>query len=207
MTVKKTTVKRGRKFEQVITGARTIFLRDGFEGASVDDIAREASVSKATLYSYFSDKRTLFTETAMIEAQRQTENYEQNIDMSLPPVDILTAAGRKLQDYMLSEFGMAMYRIAVAEAERFPEFAERYYGSGPQLARDTLAGYLEICIERGELAIPDVTLAAGQFMELCKVCAVTKCTFCPPSDLSKAERHAIIDSAVAMFMSHYGVTK
>ena len=42
-------VTRGRKFLQVLEGARTIFLRDGFEGASVDDIARTAGVSKATL--------------------------------------------------------------------------------------------------------------------------------------------------------------
>ncbi len=49
------TVKRGRKFDQVLQGAREIFMSDGFEGASVDDIARAAGVSKATLYSYFPD--------------------------------------------------------------------------------------------------------------------------------------------------------
>ena len=53
-------IKKGRKFDQVIEGARTVFMRDGYEGASVDDIAREAGVSKATLYSYFPDKRVLF---------------------------------------------------------------------------------------------------------------------------------------------------
>jgi hypothetical protein len=41
------TIRRGRKFDQVIDGARVIFLRDEFERASVDDIAREAGVSKA----------------------------------------------------------------------------------------------------------------------------------------------------------------
>ena len=60
-------VKQGRKFDQVLDGARKVFMRDGFEGASVDDIAREACVSKATLYSYFPDKRLLF-----IEVQRSS---------------------------------------------------------------------------------------------------------------------------------------
>ena len=60
-------VRTGRKFDQVLEGARTIFLAVGFEGASVDDIAREAGVSKATLYSYFPDKRLLFTEVARTE--------------------------------------------------------------------------------------------------------------------------------------------
>ncbi len=51
MTAAPQDIRRGRKFEQVLAGARDIFLRDGFDGASVDDIARAAGVSKATLYS------------------------------------------------------------------------------------------------------------------------------------------------------------
>ena len=56
-------IKRGRKFDQVLEGARTVFMRDGFEGANVDDIAASAGVSKATLYSYFPDKRVLLQYT------------------------------------------------------------------------------------------------------------------------------------------------
>ncbi|WP_372674886.1 TetR/AcrR family transcriptional regulator, partial [Aquicoccus sp.] len=48
--------RSGRKFDQVLEGARKVFMADGFERASVDDIARAAGVSKATLYSYFPDK-------------------------------------------------------------------------------------------------------------------------------------------------------
>ncbi|MEZ5686188.1 MAG: helix-turn-helix domain-containing protein, partial [Paracoccaceae bacterium] len=66
-------IRKGRKFDQVLEGARAVFLRDGFEGASVDDIAREAGVSKATLYSYFPDKRLLFMEVAKCECARQAD--------------------------------------------------------------------------------------------------------------------------------------
>ena len=59
-----TVVRTGRKFDQVLAGAREVFMADGFEGASVDDIARAAGVSKATLYSYFPDKKLLFMEVA-----------------------------------------------------------------------------------------------------------------------------------------------
>ena len=71
----RSTIKKGRKFDQVVEGARTVFLRDGFEGASVDDIAREANVSKATLYSYFPDKRVLFLEIASQETHRQADAF------------------------------------------------------------------------------------------------------------------------------------
>ena len=60
-------VRKGRKFDQVLEGARSVFMADGFEGASVDDIARAAGVSKAPLYSYFPDKRLLCVEVATQE--------------------------------------------------------------------------------------------------------------------------------------------
>ena len=66
-----TILRTGRKFDQVLKGARDVFMADGFEGASVDDIARAAGVSKATLYSYFPDKRLLFMEVARNECARQ----------------------------------------------------------------------------------------------------------------------------------------
>ncbi|HCI98964.1 MAG TPA: TetR/AcrR family transcriptional regulator, partial [Sulfitobacter sp.] len=51
---------RNSKADDVLRGARTIFLRCGFEGASVDAIAEEANVSKATLYAHSPSKERLF---------------------------------------------------------------------------------------------------------------------------------------------------
>ena len=48
-------INKGRKYQQVISGARSIFLSEGFEAANMDAIAQTAKVSKATLYSYFPD--------------------------------------------------------------------------------------------------------------------------------------------------------
>ena len=56
------------KCAQVLEGARKVFMDRGYEGASVDEIARAAGTSKATLYSYFPDKRQLF------EAVMQTQS-------------------------------------------------------------------------------------------------------------------------------------
>ena len=83
MTVATMAIRKGRKFDQVLDGARQVFLTDGFEGASVDEIARAANVSKATLYSYFPDKRLLFMEVATTECQRQARDAQvtrQNTD-------------------------------------------------------------------------------------------------------------------------------
>ena len=205
LSIEPSKIKRGRKFEQVVAGARSVFLREGFEGASVDEIAREASVSKATLYSYFPDKRVLFVEIALREALRQAEAYDEQVDLNLPPDVLLPIAGRKLLDFMLSDLGQALYRVAVGESERFPEIGRKFYENGPKLVRDRISEYLSQAAARGELRIDDFDLAAEQFAELCKVRAVTLCAFQPRVCVDADERDNIIRSAVAMFLSHYGV--
>ena len=48
------------KRRQIMEGARTVFLASGFDGASMNDIARAPGVSKGTLYAYFESKYELF---------------------------------------------------------------------------------------------------------------------------------------------------
>ncbi len=93
MTATQDMVRKGRKFDQVLDGARKVFMADGFEGASVDEIARVAAVSKATLYSYFPDKRLLFMEVARTECQRQAAHAMDSIDMAAPPRIVLGRPG------------------------------------------------------------------------------------------------------------------
>lgn len=197
-------IRRGRKFDQVLDGARDIFLRDGFDGASVDDIARAAGVSKATLYSYFPDKRLLFLEVAKAECRRQADEAEALIDDSAPVAEVLRLAAERILAFAQSEFGQRMFRMCVAEAERFPTLGHEFYHSGPVMIRDRIARYLAKTVERGDLRIDDINLAADQFTQLCKadlhdrlIFGVAEC--CAPRDVAR-----VIDGAVTMFMARYG---
>ena len=204
MSAHTTEIKRGRKFDQVIDGARAVFLRDGFEGASVDDIAREAGVSKATLYSYFPDKRMLFIEIALHETQVQADAFKERMDIDVPPDVFLPAVGRKILDFVLSDFGQAVHRIAMSEGARFPEIGHKFYESGPLLIRRRLGEYFEHWIAKGVLKIDDLDLAADQFSELCKSRALITCTFLPACQFSEGEKETIVSHAVAMFLNYYG---
>src|SRR5207302_6291968 len=44
------------KRRQIVEGARRVFLAQGFDAASMGEIARSAGVSKGTLYVYFTSK-------------------------------------------------------------------------------------------------------------------------------------------------------
>jgi AcrR family transcriptional regulator len=197
-------IRKGRKFDQVLEGARTIFLRDGFDGASVDDIAREAGVSKATLYSYFPDKRLLFMEVAKSECARQADEALAAIDFRQPPKVVLSQAARQIIDFMASDLGQGIFRLCVAEGERFPELGRAFYASGPELVHRSLLGYLKLATDRGELVIDDLDLAAHLFAEMCKADLHPKLVFgvecCPAS----ADKERVIRGAVSMFLARYG---
>lgn len=200
-----TIVRTGRKFGQVLEGARQIFLSDGFDGASVDDIARAAGVSKATLYSYFPDKRLLFMEVAQTECARMAESALNVIDQTQPPRQVLTAAATQIVSFMLSEFSQRIFRICVAESDRFPELGRSFYASGPEMGQKRMSEYLNSAIERGELKIDDVKMAAEQFSELCKVKLWTRAVFGIQTEFSQAEIGEVVAHAVDMFMARYGV--
>lgn len=197
-------VTRGRKFLQVLEGARTVFLRDGFEGASVDEIARAAGVSKATLYSYFPDKRVMFVEVFRSELARETADASALIGLDLPVEQVLPFIVQMISAHIISEFGLRIYRVSVSEAERFPTLAREYYEAGPLLLRRQLISYLERCIERDELRISDVDLAADQLIELASVGIQDRALFLGPQAVDKELLQKVNASAVAMFLACYG---
>lgn len=197
-------IRTGRKFGQVLEGAREVFLADGFEGASVDDIARAAGVSKATLYSYFPDKRLLFMEVARTECERMAEATMGQIDESRPVREVLSVAANQITSFLLSSFAQRVFRICVAEGDRFPELGRAFYAAGPEMGRARMVEYLEKAVAAGTLKIDNLDMAAEQFSELCKAKLWTRAVFGIQSEFSAEETAEIADQAVETFLARYG---
>ena len=197
--------KKGRKFDQVLEGARQVFLSDGFEGASVDDIAKAANVSKATLYSYFPDKRFLFMQVAKTECARQADHAIETINMDAPVRQVLHDIALEMMEFITSQFGKRIFRICVGESDRFPELGREFYESGPMMIRNRLVEYFQKAVAKGELDITDFELAADQFHELCKADLFPRMVFNMTEEFTEAEKMRIVDGAVEMFMARYRV--
>ncbi|PJF09700.1 TetR/AcrR family transcriptional regulator [Pseudorhodobacter sp. MZDSW-24AT] len=198
-------VRRGRKFDQVLEGARAVFLRDGFDGASVDDIAREAGVSKATLYAYFPDKQLLFKEICAQECLRQADEVEAEIDPLMSVEAMLTLAGERIAGFILSDFGQNACRLIVGEGARFPELARDFYRNGPGLVHDRLVHHLHLLVQKDALQIDDVDLAAEQFIQLCKAGLMEKLVFRMDHQITAESGRRAVRGAVQMFMARYGL--
>lgn len=214
-----TQARGGRKLEQVLEGARTVFLADGFDGASVDDIARAAGVSKATLYSYFPEKRLLFLEMARHECARHSfahvyahEEAEAQVDgegaakpCKQPPAQVLGRLAINMLNVLLSDVALKIFRVCVAEAERFPELGRQFFESGSLVERDRFKTYLRAAMARGELVVDDVDMAAEQWMALIRADLFPRLACNVISDASDADRERVAQGAVQMFLARYGV--
>lgn len=197
-------VKHGRKWDQVLDGARKVFLRDGFEGASVDDIVREAGVSKATLYSYFPDKRLLFLEVAKAECKAQSEAAIARIESTGDIREALSQAAGRMVRFFMSDVGMQVYRIVVGESRRFPEIGREFYESGPAMVREVLRRFLSKAADEGKLDIDDMDLAVDQFPELCKAGLHLQLVLGLRERPSDEEIDRVVAGAVDMFLCRYG---
>lgn len=153
---------------QILQGAREAFLELGYEGTSVDDIARRAGVSKPTLYVHFGDKRAVFTAVV----KRECEAHAKQIFEIAPEPghvgEALLSIATHYIAFLLTPSTQDIFRVAVAESQRFPDLGRAFYDSGPGLGGERLAAFLRVAVERKELAIEDVNLAAHQFTELCR---------------------------------------
>jgi AcrR family transcriptional regulator len=156
------------KRRQILEGARAVFLAQGFDAASMGDIARAAKVSKGTLYVYFDSKEDLFQTIVQEECEAQAEQVFA-LDSSDHDVEaVLTRLGRDFIRFLGEPHRISSLRTVIAIAERMPELGRRFYAMGPTSGIGRVASYLEDQVKAGVLEIPDCELAAAQFLDSCK---------------------------------------
>src|SRR5271157_2565396 len=119
----------GAKRRQIMDGARTAFLSGGFDGASMNDIARAAGVSKGTLYAYFTSKDALFEAIIRAEYAQTAERlcvFKREGDARA----MLTDFGVRLMRRMAEPIHMSLARVVIAAVEKFPNVGRTFYESG-----------------------------------------------------------------------------
>jgi AcrR family transcriptional regulator len=111
--------------ERLLEAGERQFLSKGYAGASVNEIVRLAGGSLATLYSEFGSKEGLFAEIMRRRASAifdcpMMDSDELHAPKKKSARAILTLLAARLLERRLSEDSLALYRIAVSEAPRFP---------------------------------------------------------------------------------------
>ena len=193
------------KRRQIIEGARQVFMAQGFDAASMNEIARVAGVSKGTLYVYFQNKEQLFEAIVGRECREQGERI-----FALDPEDhdiegVLTRLGLGLVEFLSRPSRAPSLRTVIAISERMPEVGRQFYETGPAFGLAQLTTYLKAQVAAGVLAIEDCEIAAAQFIDSCSATLFKPILFnCGTAPAAERSAH-VVKIAVRTFLAAYRV--
>lgn len=195
------------RLAELLDIAATVFIRDGYQAASLNEIARLANSSKPTLYARFPSKEALFL--AVIERRMQSISEQvTQFSPTAPVSETLEAFGYGLLKFGLSGDQVALIRMISMEAQRYPALARRYYESGPKRGEQALAGYCAEQIKRGRLKQSDPLFMARQFINLIAGSPVRWFVLgFDTESLSEETLRAHVDGTIHLWLAAYGTLK
>ena len=158
------------KRQQILDGARRCFLAHGFDGASMNDIVKAASVSKGTVYAYFPSKEKLFEALVYHDRRQQAEQAVHDLDDLRPMAEVLTELGLRMVERMTSDESIAQVRMVAAASAKFPEIGRAFFQAGPVFAIARIKTYFETKIAQGQMRPVDAEMAAVQFIDVISGC-------------------------------------
>jgi AcrR family transcriptional regulator len=195
------------KRRQIVEGARAVFLANGFDAASMGEIAKAAGVSKGTLYVYFKDKDELFKAIVAKECLIQAEGIFA-FDVADPDVEgMLTRVCTAFVQALCAPDRQSPFRAVIAIADRMPIVGRMFYEAGPAVGIAKMGAYLAAQVAAGRLVIPDCEVAAAQLMDSSHATLFKPLLFnaAPPPSLERIEY--VVGIAVKAFMAAYGKEK
>lgn len=119
-----------QRSEEITAAALRVFARRGLHQTALEDVAKEAGVSKGTIYLYFKSKEDLF-----IAAAQQVVLSPEDLTMKLPPspiqekeaASILRAIARQVYRRFRTPAYLAMFGLIAAETLQHPEWGQLYF--------------------------------------------------------------------------------
>ena len=189
----------------ILEAAKRLFSNEGFNGASMDQIAAEAGVSKLTVYSHFGDKEALFSAAVRAKCEEMLPDDLFAQELKGPLRTQLKVIAGAFFALVSSDEAISTQRMMMALGQADDPLRKLFWEAGPQRTHDAFAAFLQSRVEAGELEIADVSRAAEQFFSLIKgemhgrmICGL--CGKPPRGDVA-----AHLEATVDMFLRAYAV--
>ncbi len=147
--------------EEVLEAALDLFAHNGFAATRMEDIAKVAGLSKAAIYLYFPSKSDVFkalVETKVVSLRRDITAHSR--DMLHDPIGGLRQVVELWAASNADPRMIALPRIVLAEASRFPELAEFYHAVVITQTQTILVDLIEAGITSGLFRAVDPRIAA-----------------------------------------------
>jgi AcrR family transcriptional regulator len=191
------------KLVQILTAASRLFREHGYGSTSMDAVASEADVSKATLYVYFSGKRELFAAVIAEEGDRNSRALIAGEDGQEDMQAKLLRFGRTILALLLAPETVGAYRMVTAEAGRFPEIGRTFYENGAARLLTRLEEFFSAAMANGKLRNAHPRRAAEQFVGLIRGDLQLRALLALDDNLSEQRKDEVIRSGVDTFFRAY----
>ncbi len=202
---KKLLPEESTKHAMILTMASQMFMEHGYSAISMDALAEAVPVSKRTLYNHFSDKKALFTAVMQSRCKTVFDALSKTIHEGLSVEETLTILGKRYLSVIFEPDAINIYRVALTEAQQFPELGKLFFESGPKRSVGLLTEYFELVHTQGELHIPHPELAANIFMGMLSNRLQMKCMLGIQKKVSAKVCDDIVKYAVRLFINgHQG---
>jgi len=200
--MQKTRSKSEEKRGFILSAATKLFCEQGFSTTSMEQIAKEAGVSKQTVYSHFGSKDELFTASISNEcvSYQMVDLVSGRLD---DPKHALTIIATNFIKMLTPEKAIAMHRTCVAESLTYPHVSRLFFAAGPQNMITELETVLTQFNDKGLLTLENTRMAAIQFLCLVKGEICMQIEYSVEKTQTESEIKAYLDSSVAMFLRGY----
>ena len=196
-------MRKSKKTDQIISAAIRVFLQHGYAATSMETVAREATVSKATLYVYFKSKEDLFAAVVLTLGDQYTAPLLADGGAQEDMQATLLRFGHTVLDLLLATETVSSFRMVMAEAGRTPQLGQLFYQSGAARLLRRLEIFFGDAMKTGLLRPADPRRAAEQFIGLVRGDLQLRALLGIDCNVSAEQKNTIIQAGVETFHRAY----
>jgi len=194
-----------RKRREIVTAAKTVFGREGFAHAGMEQIARDASVSTATLYAHFPSKADLFRIVVEDTLAGIAARVRDSAAIKGDARHRLTRFGLAYAEFYCDPTSRALFRMVITERRRFPDIAEHFRERGRDELGGTAVAIIRELAEEGALVVDKPSWAAGQLQGMIEHSTLVFGLVAGDEAQPARDVETIVEDCVATFLARYEV--
>ncbi len=194
-----------RKRELILKAASEIFAREGFAQAGMEQVARTAGVSTATLYAHFPGKADLFRIVVEETIGSIAEKVRRSAGIRGDARARLQAFGMAYAEFSCAPNARALFRMVTAERRRFPDLAGHFRERGRVDLGGTVLAIIQDLVDSGQVIVGKPSWAAGQLQGMIEHATLIQGLVGGDDFMPARPLELIVSEAVETFLARYGV--
>lgn len=193
--------------EKILHASGEVLAKNGLDKVTIDEIARTASVSKATIYKYFNDKDEIISEYVLYIIGNDKEIWINILEQDGVPENILRSFGLTYVMYISKPVTVHVFRVIICLFDRVIEKNNFCYSLLPVGVLAALEAKFDTWRLRGEFAVADSGLLARQFLAMLRGPVYPTIMLDPAFTVDRGEAQKVVDQAIGVLLNGVSINR